>query len=80
LKVTERFTRRGANRLHYAFTIEDATMWDKPWGGEYEFSPTNGDIQEYACHEGNYGLQNILAGAREEERQAASQGRPVAAN
>jgi hypothetical protein len=80
LKVTERFTRVGKDRLHYRFSIDDATMWDKPWGGEYEFTPTNGEIQEYACHEGNYGMINILAGAREEERNAASQNRPVATN
>ena len=71
LKVTERFTRVAPNRLLYQFTVEDATMWDAPWGGEYEFAAT-GDVYEYACHEGNYGLQNILAGARDEDRQAAA--------
>jgi len=71
LKVTERFTRVGANRLHYAFTVEDPTMWDTAWGGEYEFYPLNGRIAEYACHEGNYALEGILSGARQEERMAA---------
>ncbi len=79
LKVTERFTRVGKDRLHYAFTVEDNTTWDKPFGGEYEFRPTNGTIMEYACHEGNYALEGILAGAREEERNAAKEGRPIAA-
>ena len=39
-------------------------MWDKPWSGEYEFTPTHGQLYEYACHEGNYALKNMLAGAR----------------
>ncbi len=72
LKVTEKFTRRGKDRLHYAFTVESPSTWDKPWGGEYEFSPTDGHVYEYACHEGNYALEGILAGAREEARQAAA--------
>jgi hypothetical protein len=72
LKVTERFTRVGKNRLHYQFTIDDPTVWDKPWGGEYEFSPMNGIIYEYACHEGNYALPGILAGARAEEAEKAA--------
>lgn len=70
LKVTERFTRVNADRLLYQFKVEDPTVWAEPWGGEYEFS-RSGPIFEYACHEGNYGLANILAGAREEERAAA---------
>jgi hypothetical protein len=68
LKVTERVTPVGKGRLHYQFTVEDPTTWDKPWGGEYEFTPTNGRIQEYACHEGNYAMEGMLAGAREDER------------
>ncbi|MBI1340946.1 hypothetical protein GC169_12165 [bacterium] len=67
LKVTERLTRVGENRLHYAFTIEDPTLWAEPFGGEYEFSPLDGQIYEYACHEGNYALPGILIGARVEE-------------
>ncbi len=69
LKVTERFTRVGRDRLHYAFTVEDPSVWDAKWGGEYEFSPLSG-VYEYACHEGNYAMEGILAGAREEERVA----------
>jgi hypothetical protein len=70
LKVTESFTRVAKGRLLYQFKIEDPTVWKEAWGGEYEFLPV-GQVYEYACHEGNYGLENILAGAREEERQAA---------
>jgi hypothetical protein len=78
LKVTERFTRVAKDRLLYQFTIEDPTVWKEAWGGEYEFLPV-GLVYEYACHEGNYGLENILAGAREEERQAAEKAKPLAA-
>jgi hypothetical protein len=68
LKVTERFTRTGKDRLHYAFWVEDPTVFAQPWGGEYEFSRITGQVYEYACHEGNYGLVGILQGAREEDR------------
>ncbi|MDB5451575.1 MAG: hypothetical protein JWO33_153 [Caulobacteraceae bacterium] len=69
LKVTERFTRVSPTRLHYAFTLDDPKTWAKPWGGEYELTSSPG-IYEYACHEGNYGLEAILAGARQEEAAA----------
>jgi hypothetical protein len=79
LKVTEKFTRVAPGRMNYKFIIEDPTMWDKPWTGEYEFGTASGAVYEYACHEGNYGLQNILGGAREEDRMAAeSQAKPTA--
>jgi hypothetical protein len=68
LKVTERFTPVAANRLHYAFWVEDPTVFSQPWGGEYEFSKTKDQVYEYACHEGNYGLVGILEGARAEDR------------
>jgi hypothetical protein len=71
LKVTERFTRTAPNHILYQFTISDPTRWAKDWGGEYEFSPSKGQVYEYACHEGNYALQDILAGARAEEAAAA---------
>jgi hypothetical protein len=71
LKVTERFTRKGPHRLLYQFTVEDPTVWDQPWGGEYEFTSSKGRIYEYACHEGNYALAGVLAGARAEEAAAA---------
>jgi hypothetical protein len=69
LKVTERFTRVSPTRMYYAFTVEDPKTWAKPWGGEYELRMAQG-IYEYACAEGNYGLEAILAGARYEEAQA----------
>jgi hypothetical protein len=73
LKVTERFTRVADDRLLYQYTIEDPTQWDKPWGGEYEFTPLNGRVLEYACHEGNYALEGMLAGARQAELEAKQQ-------
>jgi hypothetical protein len=70
LKVTERFTRVSPGRILYQFRVEDPTVWAQPWGGEYEFGKAKGLVYEYACHEGNYGLEGILAGARDEEQQA----------
>jgi hypothetical protein len=75
LTVTERFTRVSPSRMNYKFEIRDPTMWDAAWGGEYEFGKATGDVYEYACHEGNYGLQNILAGARAEDEEEARTGR-----
>jgi hypothetical protein len=79
LKVTERFRRVADDRLYYGFTIEDPTLWDAPWGGEYEFAALNGKMYEYACHEGNYALLGILEGARvmEEREAAAAKAKPV---
>ena len=69
LTVTERFTRVAPNRLRYQFTIHDPSLWDADWGGEYEFysMPAGMRVEEYACHEGNYALESILAGARAED-------------
>jgi hypothetical protein len=75
VKVTERFTRVGPDRVRYQFKVEDPAVWAEPWGGEYEFA-RSGPVYEYACHEGNYGLAGILAGARHEEQAAAGKGSP----
>jgi hypothetical protein len=72
LTVTERFTRVGLHRILYRFTVKDPTVWDTAWSGEYEFSASKGRIFEYACHEGNYALAGILAGARADEAAAAA--------
>jgi hypothetical protein len=78
LKVTERFTRTGPDRMLYQFKVEDPKTWVEPWGGEYEF--TRGTrVFEYACHEGNYALEDILAGARHEEAEAAKKTASTAA-
>jgi hypothetical protein len=74
LTVTERFTRVGKERVLYKYEIKDPTVWEKPWGGEYEFGPLHGVIYEYACHEGNYALPGMLAGARAQEKEASAKG------
>jgi hypothetical protein len=77
LKVTEWFTRLSPTRILYKFQVEDPDTWDKPWGGEYTFAPY-GPVYEYACHEGNYALPGILAGARAAEKEAAAKAAPAA--
>jgi hypothetical protein len=72
LKVVERFTRVDAETIHYKFTIDDPQTWTAPWSGELPFRRTDELIYEYACHEGNYALSNILSGARAQEREAAA--------
>jgi hypothetical protein len=71
LRVVERFTRTGPKTLRYQFTIDDPTTWEKPWTAEYTWPATDGLIYEYACHEGNYAMSNILRGARQKERDEA---------
>jgi len=71
-RVVERFTRTGPAELFYEFTVEDPTLFTRPWRGEMAIQAARGRLFEYACHEGNYSLPGILAGARLEERQAAA--------
>jgi hypothetical protein len=70
LRVTERFTRIDANTILYRFTIDDPTVFTKPWTGEIPLVSAPGPIYEYACHEGNAALPNILAGARAQEHKS----------
>jgi hypothetical protein len=72
LHVVERFTRLDANTLRYQFTIEDPETWTKPWTAEYSWPRTNDLLYEYACHEGNYAMGNILRGARLKETEEAA--------
>ena len=74
VKVTERFTREAEDRINYRFTVEDSSTWARPWTAEAPLAKTGGPIFEFACHETNYGIANILAGAREDEKRAAEQG------
>jgi hypothetical protein len=64
LHVVERLKRNDDNSLLYSFTVEDSATWAKPWSGEYPWPATEDSVFEYACHEGNYALGNILRGAR----------------
>jgi hypothetical protein len=70
LHVVERFTPVDGNTLRYQFTVEDPATWTRPWSGEMPIRRFEGPVYEYGCHEGNYGLANILRGARIEEAQA----------
>lgn len=71
LTLTERFTRVADNKLHYSFTIDDPDLYTQPWTGEMPMY-TGEDLYEYACHEGNYAMPAILAGARRQEMDAAA--------
>ena len=68
LHLVERFRRVDADTLLYAFTVDDSATWVRPWTAEIPMTRSHDPIFEYACHEGNYSLLNILAGAREQER------------
>ncbi len=68
MKVTERFTRAGQHTINYHFTVEDPLMFTRPWSGQVPFNRLDGLVYEYACHEGNYAMENVLRGARAEER------------
>ena len=72
LRVIERFHRVDANTLLYRFTIDDPVTFTQQWSGELPFLKMNQLIYEYACHEGNYALSNILSGERAREREAAA--------
>jgi len=72
LTLTERYRRVNANRVELLLTVEDPTVWTKPWTVKLGMRPSEGDLVEYACHEGNYGLRNILEVARDEEKAAAA--------
>ena len=65
LRLTERFTRAAPDVLLYAVTVDDPTVWTRPWTYEIPMRRSEHPLYEYACHEGNYGLYNILAGARD---------------
>jgi hypothetical protein len=68
LRVVERFTRADEETILYEFTIDDPTTYTEVWGGQVPMKRLDGLVYEYACHEGNYALANILSGARYEER------------
>ena len=72
LHVIEYFTRVDERSLLYRFTIDDPATWTKPWTGEYTWPATDQHIYEYACHEANYALGDILRGARLRDKEAAA--------
>ena len=70
LRLVERFTRVSPDTILYQFTVEDPTAFTKKWTGEAPLTRTPGPIYEYACHEGNYSMTNVLSGARSAEKES----------
>ena len=66
--LIERFTRADADTITYEFTLNDPDTWTRPWSATFPLVGIDGELFEYACHEGNYSMVNILSGARAEER------------
>jgi len=71
MKVTERFSRMSEDAILYEFLIDDPSTYVESWGGQVPMTALDGQVYEYACHEGNYALSNILSGARFQERMEA---------
>ncbi|RPH60521.1 MAG: hypothetical protein EHM89_08785 [Acidobacteria bacterium] len=67
LRLIERFRRTAADTLEYTFTVDNPTMWTRPWTAVINWKQAKGEVYEYACHEGNYSLPGMLAGARADE-------------
>ena len=74
--LVERFTRAGADMIDYRFTITDPDTWTRPWTAALPWNREDGLIYEYACHEGNRGLENSLRAARVADQAAEAQGQP----
>jgi len=72
-KVTEHFTLQDPDTILYQFTVEDPVAYTQPWKGELTFHRSKERLYEYACHEGNYAVPNILGGARQMEREGRKQ-------
>jgi hypothetical protein len=73
VKITERFTRVSDDQIEYRYTVDDPHTWTRPWTALSYLQKTNGPLFEFACHETNYGVANILAGARADEKRAAEE-------
>jgi hypothetical protein len=67
LELTERFTRVADDTLRYEFTVEDPTVWTRPWTAAIYWKRSSGEIYEYACHEGNLSMSGMLSALRAEE-------------
>ena len=71
--IIERFSRYSNDEIFYQFTVEDSNIYSQPWTAELSFYATDDRLYEYACHEGNYSMPGILAGARRLEMEEAAQ-------
>ena len=67
--VVERFSRKQNGDIDYEFTVEDRTVWSESWSERYTWIKSDIKVYEYACHEGNYAMENILKGARLPEQE-----------
>jgi hypothetical protein len=77
LKMTERFRRIAPDQVRWSVTLDDPTTWTRPWTFAMPLTENNKEpLLPYECHEGNYGLRNILSAARAEERAAAAAAGP----
>lgn len=72
MHLIERFTRTGPDALEYEYTVSDPASYTRPWTASITMTTIEGDLYEFACHEGNYGMEGILAGARADEREMAA--------
>ena len=70
LRLIERFRRVADDTLEYTFTVDNPTMWTRPWTAVINWKKSQGEVLEYACHEGNYSLPGMLSGARADEAAA----------
>ena len=75
LRLTERFSRVSPDVLLYEVTVDDPTTWTRPWRYEVPLQLNTEPLYEYACHEGNYAMEVILAGARAKEAEVSSTSR-----
>jgi hypothetical protein len=75
MHLVERFTRVDPDTLLYEYTVDDSSTWTKPWTAQLLAKKSQEPMFEYACHEGNYAMPNMLAGARAQERAARRSGR-----
>jgi hypothetical protein len=69
-RIVERFARVDANTINYTFTVEDPRTWTRPWTAMIPWNKTEDQLYEYACHEDNYDMVHLLAGARAREKAA----------
>ncbi len=72
-RLVERFTRVDGDTVRYEFTVDDPDTWTEPFTGRFPLNRSDAPLYEYACHEGNHGMLNLLSGARAEERAAATE-------
>ena len=77
MHLTERFTRTGPNQIEYHYTVDDPTVFTKPWTVRMTLAKDDSqyELVEYACHEANYAMPNSLTGAQADEEADAAKGK-----